>query len=166
MKSKKLTELIAFVRKNALPLLLAAACATVLLFVGSSLQSEEPQPVQEVPSDDSTYISDTEKKLKQILENTKGVGKCEVMLTLQSGTEYIYAQEQISGSHGVDNTYKIITDGKTESPVIIKKRTPQIAGVAIVCDGGDSSQIKNTITDIVCKMLAIDGAQVSVNKRK
>lgn len=167
MKNEKFSGIFAFLKKNAMLLILGVGCVAVMLYAGSALQEKKAESVKiEEKNDDDSFIELTEKKLKQLLENTSGVGKCEVMITLQSSSEYVYAQEEKSGNYGVDSSYKTVTDGKSETPVVIKKQTPSIAGVAVVCDGGGSSSIKNEVTELICKILSIDGAKVSVNKRK
>ena len=67
-----------------------------------------------------------------------------------------YATESETNSYGTDSTYKTVTDGKSEKPVVIRENPPRIAGVAVVCEGGDSSQIKNTVLEVVKKTLGVD----------
>ena len=173
MKNEKNTEtintILAFLKKNYIMFIIAIGCIAVMLYAGYTLQEKgdiESENKNQEQVTDNVFIEEQQKLLKQILESVDGVGKCEVMLTLESGTEYIYAQEEKANNYGVDNTYKTVTDGKNETPVVIKKLSPQIAGVAIVCEGGGSNNIKSTVTDIVSKVLCIDSAKISISKRK
>lgn len=168
-KKQKGSGLLSFFKKNYLMIIIAAVCVALLLAVGSGLTQSDPSETtvqQDESTADELFIQENEQKLKQLLEKIEGVGQCEVMITLESGTEYIYATESETNSYGTDSTYKTVTDGKSEKPVVIREIPPRIAGVAVVCEGGDSSQIKNTVLEVVKKTLGVDGAAVSISKRK
>jgi stage III sporulation protein AG len=135
-----------------------------------------------VNSDSNQYITDNEKKLKKFIEEIEGAGKCEVMITLDSGSEYIYATEKRvnqntvkdKSTNGESNEIREDIENKTivlndsnggEKPLIIKEIQPKIKGVAIICEGGDRALVKNRIIEVVTSLLDVPTNKVCVNKK-
>lgn len=102
----------------------------------------------------SEYIETTECKLKAIIEKVSGVGNVNVMVTLKSGREYVYASDISENSEDY-----VLADG---SPIYIKEYLPEIEGVAVVCDGGNNIETKAVITELVCSVLGLYSTHVYV----
>ena len=96
----------------------------------------------------------------------KRQGKCDVMINLENGYEYVYAYDTSTNNSGEDFKYITVSADNGEEAVLIKKINPKIAGVAIVCQGGKSSSIKSAVIELVSTTLNIDRASISVEKRK
>ena len=165
--------------KNGLLLMVAAILLIVLVFVNQfSGKNEKPETGSETASTGEDFIKQTEDKLKAALEAVTGVGSCQVVVTLESGKENIYAVEEKSSSSNstsgdktqssqdLQKSYKTIDGSKNESPVIIKELSPQIKGVAVICDGGGNNAIKNTITEIVSKLLGVSSDKIAIASKK
>lgn len=122
---------------------------------------------------------DLEKKLKDVLEMTEGVGKTEVVISISSGFEWELAvdttqKDALSQSQGnsqkdfdIQSVYKVVrdNDGK-ESPVIIKEIFPKIMGVTVACEGGGNPAVKLSVIETVCAMTGLKSNNVSVLKLK
>ena len=78
------------------------------------------------------------------------------MITLKSGTEFVYA----SDGNEVNEKHVIVDD----SLVYIKEYLPQIEGVAIVCKGGNNPNIKSKITELICSVLGLYSSHVYVTE--
>ena len=165
--------------KSSVLLAIAAVLLIVLVFMNKFTGKTEK--TEKVSSDGLTseeFITQTETKLKQALESIYGVGSCEVAVTLESSKEKIYAVEEksnISSSVSGDKTqssqdsqksYLTVDGAKDESPIIIKELSPQIKGVAVICDGGGNNAIKNTVTEIVGKLLGISSDKIAIASKK
>jgi len=100
-----------------------------------------------------------EMKLQKMLSQIEGVGKVDVDITLDSGSEYTYArdyqdskQESLEEDNSGGNRKTIQYDNRTEvvllnnsgeqAPLIKKEVKPQIRGVLVVAEGAENSYIK------------------------
>lgn len=126
------------------------------------------------------YVEKSEAKLKKVLEGIEGAGKCEVMITLEAGSEFIYATEKkatqntvndkSSGSdkketsENTEDKYIIINDNGSEKPIVIKEIQPKIKGVAVICEGGDRAIVKNRVTETITTLLDVPANKVCVIK--
>ena len=133
--------------------------------------------------DEQAYINDLEKKVTNILKQIDGVGDCQVMITLETGTEYVYATEVRSNVNtSTDNTYSdkqridnqnnkedkfiIIRDSDgSEKPVLVKKIEPTVKGVAVICDGGDKVYVRQQVVETVMTVLNVPSTRVCVIKK-
>ena len=117
---------------------------------------------------------ETEAQLKRVLSAMEGVGEVEVMITLESCYENVYAKGYSTQSDVDDSgvqsqiteEYVIIKNGSsTEECLVIKVYEPKIKGVAVVAEGADNAQVKKAITDTVCALFDISSNKVSVIKK-
>ena len=142
-------------------------------FDSFSSQSEENE----------AYVQNMEEKLGKLVENVSGAGKCHVMITLEQGTQYVYASESKkvvdeTESHDGETSSKIQQKDNSEStivlleengvsrPLVETSKEPQVKGVVVVCDGGNSSVVQQRITEVLTTVLGIGSNQVCVVPRK
>lgn len=125
-----------------------ALLGVILLLFGSgafhSNTKEEEQEVSTVPFSESElrqYQSHLEGRIKALCESVSGVGSVNVIVTLESGFEDIYATEQKDG----DEQYVIIGSGSNASALFLTRAMPQICGIGVVCTGGNQAYVKNEL---------------------
>ena len=129
------------------------------MFPAKNTAESKSIPTESVATDDTdSYKKQIEKELKDVLSEVRGVGECEVMVTVEGTTEYVYAE----------NLTKIVitdNDGKKEALVrkIIK---PQICGVVIVCEGGGDIKVNERVLKAVSTVLGISSSKICVEGRK
>lgn len=154
-----------------------------IIFFSSIFDKKEN--VQSVSSNEfssNEYIKNLENKILDIVGNVKGVGKANVMVTLENSVEYVYAGEEkkttdstqdISGSDSKkiqqkDNYERklILVDGSNGNrEALIKKQIePTIKGVVIVCEGGDDIIVKERVISAITTALSISSTRVCVTK--
>ncbi|MCY6354073.1 stage III sporulation protein AG [Clostridium sp. ZS2-4] len=124
-----------------------------------------------------------ELKLKDILENIKGVGKVKVMIYFKGGEEQVPALNiNDSTSHteekDVEGGTRNITqnnDGRTvvmmntengSEPLILKKYNPEITGVCVVAEGAEDNLIKLQIQKAVINLFGLKENKVNVYPMK
>ena len=120
------------------------------------------------------YCAKVEEKLKRVLSNLDSIGSVEVMVTLDSSMELVFAESNKSDSSNsifdsaikdeVDNVSSPIiidTNGK-EEPLIIKEVLPRIKGVLVVCSGTNNISTKLDIMHAVQSLLGIDLNNIQV----
>ena len=119
------------------------------MFPAKNTAESKRFPRKALPLMTDSYKKQIEKELKDVLSQVRGVVECEVMVTVEGTTEYVYAENLTKStdnngdrtSDRYENEIVITdTDGKKEALVrkIIK---PQICGVVIVCEGGGDIKV-------------------------
>ncbi len=102
------------------------------------------------------YISKTEERLEALIEKIEGASSVNVLVTLKSGSEYVYASDasEISEKH-------VVVSGDL---VYVKEYLPEIEGVAVVCQGGNDPSVNAKITELVCSVTGLYTTHVYVTE--
>lgn len=143
------------------------------LFDSDSSDNSSGQITVEYSS--SQYQQQLTQELQDLLGNIEGVGEVYVMLTLESGQEYVYVMNQkqsseLSDSRTTDNIElsPVIIEGSdgTKTPLVKLVSEPKVKGVVIVCEGGNSVFVEQRVTSAVCVALGIGANSVHVSPLK
>ncbi|MCL2494620.1 MAG: hypothetical protein FWE98_03050 [Oscillospiraceae bacterium] len=164
-------------------IVLAAGLVGLLLLLITSIptgtRSAEggKNPAQEsIRVDLTAYEEQLEKRLAGIIGAIAGAGETRVMLTLDCGSEPIYAVQGKTDSRHSDSEksseeslnatkeYVIIGSGAGEQGLVLKMIEPQVRGVAVICRGGDDLIVRRAIVEAVTAVLGIGSNKVSVAK--
>ncbi len=119
------------------------------------------------------YSAQLEDKLEEVLSNLDGVGKVEVMISLESSVELVFAESSngakdndsifTNDSYTVDVSSPIIIDsGNREEPLIVKEILPKIKGVLVVLSGSESVATKLSIIQAVQSLLDVNVSNIQV----
>jgi len=127
------------------------------------------------------YISSLENKILEIVTAIDGVGEARVMVTLKSTVEYVYATEEnvtMSSVEENDETsnrgelfqsfeeaFVFVEDinGKKQA-LYVTQILPEIKGVVVVCEGGDTLAVRNDVINALTTGLGIFSNNVYVTK--
>ncbi len=182
-------------RKSTWMLVLLGLLGVILLIAGNPWPAARPL-VPRVAEEQGPGVSAAsrapvsyEESLKQQLAATltqiQGVGEVAIQITLASGPEFEYAQKETqttkitqeqdrAGGNRVVNeksesrevTIVREDQGRTDRPVIVVERRPQIRGVLVVADGARDPVIRARLTKAVQTVLGIPAHRVQVLPRK
>lgn len=133
------------------------AVALVLL-VGIGLLVFAKAPSAKVASEDTQlmqYAMELEEKIARICSRVAGVSHVSVAVSFRGGFEYVYA---------TDERGNIISSGGSGS--IIKQKTPEIAGVGIVCVGGGNDALRERLISLVSAACGIGTNRIYVTEAK
>lgn len=143
----------------------------LLIFLSSIFEKKEDDTATtmasvDVSTDTDAYKEKIETDLCRMLSEISGVGEVKVMVTVGGTTEYEYAMELDKDSDENSSSYKnqyvlIDNNGKKEA-LVTKVNTPQISGVAVVCEGGDDVRVTERIVKAVSTVLDISSTNVCV----
>lgn len=139
-------------------------------------QDEKSQFAAETDYD---YVSYLEQKLEVTLKSVEGVGKVEVMLTLQSSEELVVEKDvpvSRSSTNETDSeggnrvvsqmdsreTTIYRTDGSSSEPYVVKTILPKVEGVLVVAEGAGSGTVNKNITEIVQALFGVEAHKVKV----
>ena len=129
--------------------------------------------------ENESYILSMESKLVKLVEQVSGAGKCHIMLTLEQGTQYVFASESkkivdetqskdgtvgstVQQKDNSENRIVILEENGISRPLVETSREPQVKGVVVVCDGGSSSIVRQRVTEVITTVLGIGSHQVCV----
>lgn len=150
-------------------ILIVAAVLGIVLILLSELDFSTPKAEESVQTGDyAEYVSTLNDELTSVISSIDGVGDCKVMITLKNTKENVYAENSETSSsessNSENNEYVIYNSENGDSPLLLKEEMPQVAGVAVVCSGGDSEAVRERIIDCVCALFDISSSHVSVSK--
>jgi stage III sporulation protein AG len=154
-------------RKKLLLLILLGAVGVLLVFWGYFSPGSGEKEVFTEKNENSfktmEYISDIENKIRSITEKITGSTDVSVIVSTESGTEYVYVSNESAA--GDKNTREYITvkneSGRYEL-VLAKEVYPEIKGISIACPGGDSSAVQRKIIDSVSTAFGISKNRICI----
>ncbi len=112
-------------------------------------------------ADTQTYQAALEAQLANLLSQIDGVGQASVMITLAASEEIVYATDTQTSSDSAVKEHVLLDDGTALSE---KTLYPEVVGVAVVCEGGDSASVEIKITNLVCALFNVSSNHISVEK--
>lgn len=158
-------------RDKRIAIIVCIGLVGIILLTLSELMPQKNDAKQNEKSENVTDIRDSyeeniEKRLTSIVSSIDGAGRTEVMVTLASGDENVYAVKEKSSDGSKEREYIVIDSDKNESGLLLKVIEPEIRGVAIVCEGADSAKIRQEIISSVSAVLGISTNRISIAKIK
>ncbi len=153
-----------FFRKNRWMILICILSLILLLFFFG-----ENDRASEKRTDDSDFYTYSEllrKDLEAVLSGMSGVGKCSVLITFSDAGETVYAcDEDLSSSEGrTDSDRQYVLVASRSEGLILKVYSPSVLGVAVICQGGESTRVKNDVTEVLSRTFGISSDRISVKK--
>ena len=157
MADKKQSKIIEFFKKIKTEYLILAALVVVALIVFFGYNAKETQA--EKTDTVGEYVEQLETKLKNCLKLVKGAGKVDVIISVGSSMQTVFATQTVSGVSGQDTTSPIIVSGK---PVVVKEDYPEIVGVVIVAEGASSLSVKIDLLNACQTFLSITEDKIEI----
>ncbi|MBE6798811.1 MAG: hypothetical protein E7525_03415 [Ruminococcaceae bacterium] len=135
------------------------------------LQSEQLDVIAE------QYSTSVEEKLESIISDMLGGSRVQVMVTLEGSAEYVYASEHKTDVEMTDDkdsqkvqqndsdqkNYVVMTDSEgNEKALVVYTKMPQIKGVVVVCDSGQTDAVSSAVRLAVRSALGIDNDKICI----
>ena len=173
--NKLLSKIPAVINKPKI-LLIAGLLGIVLIFISTLIPSSKSKSERKASVDAEEYRKEAEENVKEIVEGITGDKNPTVVITLESGIRYTYADSKESDTSAqtdkeseqnrsaTKQSYITVksSDGG-EEPLIVTEIMPEIRGVAIVCELGDSPGVAEKIQNAVTAALDITSQRVYVS---
>ncbi|MBE6533419.1 MAG: hypothetical protein E7678_00390 [Ruminococcaceae bacterium] len=156
--------IIDFIKSKKIYFLVALLFLGVLVIAfgkGNSEKSENAHAGIE-KHDPSQYSSMLEERIAELCNRVDGVSGAHVVVTLKGGYQAIYAIDSQSGNTSTKNQTVIIGSGSDEQAILKGYNYPEIAGIGIVCHGGDSYEVKNKIVSLISSAFNISANKIFV----
>ena len=151
--------------KKIILLALGALLGVALLLFGSSSfekkESEEERALS-FSTDPEAYADELEAKIEALCGSVSGAGKVRATVTLKGGYRAVYATDAKSSSSGNQQSTVLVGSGSSEEAILVCYENPEIAGIGIVCEGGNSAEVRARIVSLVSATFSIGSNQVFV----
>lgn len=134
----------------------------LLMFGGNDKKSEQGERVEVESLDPAEYASFVEEQIESLCNRIDGVSGTYAVVTLKGGFQAIYAIDEQKTNSGNKNQTVIIGSGSAEQAILRGYQYPEIVGVGIVCNGGDSYDIKNKIVTLVASTFNLSANKIFV----
>jgi stage III sporulation protein AG len=140
-------------------LLLCGVIGGIFLLVLGSAMQETQESASAARTEDlsamQSYEQHLEKEIAALCDEVAGVGHCEVMVHLRGGTRVIYATDE-------KGKPVLVGSGSAEQALPATVLTPEIAGVGVVCRGGEKPAVQQTLVELISTTLGIPANRVFV----
>lgn len=135
------------------------------------LPSGKGEETETVITKSQESILSVEERLARILQQVKGAGEVQVLLTEASGEEILYQTNGNTSDSDTTVTSRqdtvTVTDSqRNEQGLIRQKNPPKYLGVIVVCQGGDKATVRLAIIDAISKVTGLGADKISVLKMK
>ena len=115
------------------------------LSVGGQLASSTSKSSDDAVerSEEQRYADALAREIEQLCAAASRGGEVCAVVSLQGGYSYTYAadsEQRVDGATSQSSeAYLTVGSGSAESPVLLYRTPPQIAGIGVVCRGGDTT---------------------------
>ena len=190
MKKIDIKKILKEVGLPKLLIILGCGLAILLLSVPGIFSSDSSKAINtqttvkssnnEKYSSTEEYVCTQENRLKQILMQVKNIGKVEVMITVKSSKELVPLKDETSDKQtttekdSAGGNRNSTTDSNSEEtvlsqasqgenvPYIVKQIEPEIEGVVVIAQGGDSDRVKSEIVDAIMVLFNVPAHKIKV----
>lgn len=155
--------------KKAAVIILAGILGVAMLVISELVPQSEPaeeEPLPETQTGYEDYAENTEKRLEEMISSIQGAGRTKVMVTLECSDENVYAAEEKTNDSSYEKSIVIVETEDGEQGMLLKVTQPRIRGVAVVCAGGASPAVRQSIIDTLTAVLDVSSARISIATMK
>ncbi len=165
------------IKKNIHLIALLLAGLIILLFTGNDFTFDNDEITDTEINSNAQVILEYENRLTDLISQIEGAGKVEVMITLESSGETVYAKtqtgdEQINNESGdtsiktgYSTEYIIVEDNNGNKTALVENEyEPNVLGVAVLCEGGNNTTIISDITELVKVVMGVPSNRIFVGK--
>lgn len=121
--------------------------------------SPDTNPEKTTAASHEDYAAQLQQQLRELISHVDGVGKVEVMVTLACKEENVYATDSQTSTDGSCSvSHVLLGDGGLVETV----QTPQVLGVAVVCEGGGNAAVQNRVSELVAALTGVKSNHITV----
>ncbi len=156
-------------------LVLVGVVGVALIALSEFLPTKEPAPDKIQPDTPVTVTAgqveeSMERRITDLLSAVEGVGRCRVLVTLESDARSVYAADTTATMNGDHSTSgeNILTVDTDTGPVglLLTRIQPTVKGVVVVCDGGSDPAVSRQVAQIITTAFHISDRRVCVVQQK
>lgn len=143
-------------------LVITLGAVLLLLPEGKKQAASGEQPATEW--NDSFDLDAFEEKLEQALSQIGGAGETRVVLTLDSGSRQVLAQDldRDGEGGGVSTTVTVGRGSGSQEVVPLQTLAPSFRGALVVCPGGSDPQVRLQLVEAVSALTGLGSDRISI----
>ena len=147
--------------KAYLPAVLVIAVGVCLLLLPTQPRQEQEVSVREEVSFD---LEQFEEKLEKTLSRIEGAGQVDVVLSLNTGSRQILAQDvRRDGDGAGSSTTVLVGQGSgREQTAPLQTLLPEFRGAVAVCPGGGEPRVRLEVTQAIAVLTGLGSDRISV----
>ncbi len=154
-------------KKKSLILALAGIIGLMLIIFGTfGEKKDEKDDVSKNSKENVStmeYIQALENKIGNIAEQITGSGNVRVIVSVSSGTEYIYVSNEKLGENSSSKEYITVrTESGADELILFKEIYPEVTGVSVACKGGDSPEIQAKLIAVISTSLNVGSNRICI----
>lgn len=144
---------------------LLALLGIVLMLFSKCGEDKAGEQVASEPSalDPALYAEQIEEKVEALCNKIDGVSSAHAVVTLKGGYRAIYATDAQYGSSVNKSETVLIGSGSSEKALLIGYENPEIAGIGIVCSGGDDAYVRAEIISMISAAFDLGSNKIFVS---
>ena len=154
-------------KKKSLILTLAGIIGLLLIIFGTFGEKKDEKTDVSKNSQEKVstleYIQALENKIGNIAEQITGSGNVRVIVSVSSGTEYIYVSNEKLGENSSSKEYITVrTESGADELILFKEIYPEVTGVSVACKGGDSPEIQAKLIAVISTSLNVGSNRICI----
>lgn len=158
-----------------LGIIVVSGILLILLSCGGTLEKKPEEETMnnklqqnsENANDMQSYQKSMEEQVKQILEQVDNINHVDVMITLRASREKVTLKDNTTKvEQNEEETVLIEDENNNTSPYVVQEVEPEIEGILVVCDAGDSPAVQREIIDGISALFPVDSHKIKVMKSK
>ena len=154
-------------KKKSLILTLAGIIGLMLIIFGTFGEKKDENADVSKNSQEKVstleYIQALENKIGNIAEQITGSGNVRVIVSVSSGTEYIYVSNEKLGENSSSKEYITVrTESGADELILFKEISPEVTGVSVACKGGDSPEIQAKLIAVISTSLNVGSNRICI----
>ncbi len=152
----------------------------LIIFLSDFINTKQKTEPKNNSVGSENYAEKLSNDIEQLVKDITGDSEAHALVTLENGTEYIYATEKNVNTDVVENrgssesynnqtsdkteeSYIIINTDSGEQPLLLSTIAPSVRGVAVVCSSGGNDQIAEQLKSAICVLLDVPESKVSIS---
>lgn len=107
-----------------------------------------------------------ESRMTTLLETVSGVGRCRVMITLESEEQAVYATDTTQSEDTTSESYLTVDTDTGPAGLLLTRIQPIVRGVVVVCAGAEDPKVSRRITTVIATAFHISERRICVVPQK
>ncbi|MCR4963602.1 MAG: hypothetical protein K6B40_06975 [Firmicutes bacterium] len=143
--------------------------AALMLFAGGE-RSQAPSAKAGPPAEETgaapAGAADFTAELTALLQQVKGAGKVEAILTYAGGPQKVYAYDREERQGEAESSLKTSLSQGEDGPVLLQENDPPVQGVIVVSEGAGDPLVKERLYQAVSSLLALPANRIAIVEGK
>lgn len=144
--------------------LLVLALGALLMLLPTGRERGDPPAGDRTSQTEPFELERFEKRLEDTLSHVEGAGEVQVMLTMDSGSRQILAQDQERDREGATSSTVVTMSqgGGKQDVAVLQTMAPKFRGALVVCSGGKDPTVRLGITQALSALTGLRADQIAV----